>query len=119
MTELTNADAHNITRRAQATAERLQRSTEDTATRLRERHQQHLRELHARRQAMENRHTDLMRSARDQVQRADRMAAEHRHELRLALSGPSGRWHGVQQAQGGATTCSAQRVAGPVSRRPP
>jgi colicin import membrane protein len=81
MTQLANADAHNTTRRAQAAADHLRRTSEDTATRLRERHDQQLRDLHARRQAMEAEHADLMRSARDEIERAEQSAAEHRQEL--------------------------------------
>lgn len=81
MVELATADAGEITRRAQAAAERTWRHAEDTAARLTERHRELLAELDQRRRDMEAEHTELIRRAQADIDRMTREAHERRDLL--------------------------------------
>ena len=81
MVELATAEADDITRRAQAAAERTWRHAEDTAARLAQRHRELLTELDGRRRAMEAEHTDLLQRAQADVDRMTRNAQQRRAEL--------------------------------------
>lgn len=79
--ELADAEAAEITTRAEAAAERTWAAADEAATRLRKRHEDLIAELDARRREAEAEHRTLMRRAREHVETTTREAARRRREL--------------------------------------